>query len=163
MTWMGSTCREMFRGRAWMTQKNCWIDEFHIKVDWLLNLWRNGQSIELPSDLPRLEDRKRLAGTLQVKESLLSTWCPKPKELKTFTKQLNRPQVLFVRNVARIYGFAPPESADDDIVWRDWWANQWPSFTPGEIKTSQTNKPKAPTPVFQTRYLEALTRGALKF
>jgi len=143
-----------------MSKKNCWIDEFHIKVDWLRGLARNNQPFELPSGFPKFEDRQGFAKALGISKSDLANWCPDPKKKpKDPPPPANRPRVHFVRNVARVFGFAPPGGTDDDEVWRNWWAKRWRSFTPSETNRNETS----PASVFEARYREALAKGTLVF
>jgi len=143
-----------------MSKKNCWIDEFHIKVDWLRGLARNNQPFELPSGFPKFEDRQGFAKALGISKSDLANWCPDPKKKpKDPPPPANRPRVHFVRNVARVFGFAPPGGTDDDEVWRNWWAKRWRSFTPSETNRNETS----PASVFEACYREALAKGTLVF
>jgi formylglycine-generating enzyme required for sulfatase activity len=148
-----------------MTRSNFEVHDFHKKVDWLLKLPRGIES-QMPRGFPSFETRKDFARELGVGPNQLSQWCPKPENYQKVEQsgeqpkkadQTNRPPVHFVRNVARVFGFAPPDSIDDDEVWRKWWATCWPSFTP----TETDGKHQAPFSVFERHYLEALKAGEL--
>src|SRR5262249_44792304 len=129
-----------------MTNSNCWIDDFHIKVNWLLNLPSSAEII-LPSDFPR-KTRQILAKELGVTPNDVSNWCPNPNKHTTPSKPANHPKVHFARNIARVFGFAPLDGIDNDDVWQKWWASSWPSFTPSETR----QRTRAPADTFQTQY-----------
>src|SRR5882672_10056448 len=120
-----------------MTNSNLWIHDFHIKVRWLLNL-PGGIVFEMPSGFQKFKNQKDFAKALGVGQNQVSQWCPKPRkhvqpgQPDDPLPPANRPPVHFVRNVARVFGFAPWDGTDDSEVWREWWANRWPSFTPSE-------------------------------
>ena len=142
---------------------NIQIDEFHIKVRWLFALAKRSEAIALPEDFPKFGTWKAFAQALGTTSQHLGNWCPPPhnplRPLKS-GHQADKPPVGIARNMARLFGFAPmPAGVDDDPVWQEWWARQWPSFTP-----SETNKlKKAPTEDFKKRYREALQRHELQF
>ena len=69
------------------------------------------------------------------------------------------PPAYIVRNIARLFGFAPPSGADDTATWSAWWSERWPSFTPRETH----EKTAAPAEAFKAQYRAALAAGTLKF
>jgi hypothetical protein len=147
--------------------KNILIHEGNIKVRWLAYLAVRHKDVAeehslLPVDFPRLERLKDVADALGTTPSAFSNWFPDPtKPDRTKGAELvNRPPSDFARNVAKLFGFAPP--SDDDHVWRDWWANCWPSFMPSENDDTNRNQ-KTSAEDFKKQYREALKNGSLKF
>jgi hypothetical protein len=139
---------------------NIQIDEFHIKVRWLFELATRKKQSGLPHGFPKFSRLKDVVATLGATQQRFGNWCPPVKKDGTPAPQLNKPPAEFARNVARMFGFAPqPDGIDDDEVWRKWWANDWPCFTPSETN----KKTQAPAAEFKERYLAALTAGSLKF
>lgn len=138
------------------------IDEGHIKVRWLLALAQRGEDVAwerelLPAEFPNFKWDKDLAKALGAKQSAFSNWFPdKPHARNT----LYRPPPEIARNLARIFGFAPP--SDDDHVWREWWAKSWPSFMPSEDDNTNRRK-QAPAEAFKAQYREALKNKSLTF
>ena len=143
---------------------NIQIHEFHIKVRWLFALAHSKETAQLPSNFPRFRFWKEFAAALDTTPQHLGNWCPPPRAerrnpLRDRDAPIDRPPVAIARNIARIFGFAPLGGTDDDEVWRKWWENHWPSFTPGETECKTT----APASDFKERYLVALANGTLKF
>jgi hypothetical protein len=143
---------------------NIQIDEGHIKVRWLLALSQRRKDVaweleSLPAEFPNFGRGKDLAEALGAKDSAFSNWFPHPARPHA-RDTLNRPPPEVARNLARIFGFAPP--SDDDHVWNEWWAKSWPSFMPSEDdKTNRKQKGSAED--FKAQYREALKNKSLTF
>jgi hypothetical protein len=139
--------------------KSVLIVEGDVKVRWLLAISKPGNKIaRLPQGFYEFNTQKELAETLWASESEFCNWFPAVKVRETS----DRPRVEFVRNLARIFGFAPP--SDDDAEWSEWWANRWPSFVPSEdSKKNDELRLIARADDFKAQYLEALKNGNIKF
>ena len=126
---------------------------------------------------------KDFAAALGTTSSNLNNWFPPPNSRAKQTPV--NPPAAVVRNIARIFGFAPPGGSDDDEIWRDWWLQRWPSFIAIETSvhkdlteaatTDKENVSKSAAnsgkkvarndaaAAFAERYLEALAAGELQF
>jgi hypothetical protein len=148
-----------------MTAKgNIEVEDGHIKVRWLLSLARGKAGAEdkklLPENFPRFENAEDLAHALGATKSDFSNWFPSPDKGKIIKPPANRPRVEAVRNVARIFGFAP--DPDEDDAWPNWWKAQWASFMPSEDDNTN-HQQSAPAELFLEAYREALANDRLKF
>src|SRR4051812_24324098 len=103
--------------------KCIFVDEGHIKVRWLLALAQRNRTVapeaisSLPDDFPDFERVQDLVAALGVRPTAFSNWFAEPTERQgaKINTQFNRPRVQVARDIARIFGFAPP--SDDDEAW----------------------------------------------
>jgi hypothetical protein len=120
-----------------MAKTNIWIHEGGAKVRWLFALAsrdqdvigpKAGEPIRLPANFPFHPLWKDLAAALGTTSPNLNNWFPDPVKPRAEAPPVINPPAAVVRNIARIFGFAPPGGSDDDKTWRDWWLQRWPSF-----------------------------------
>jgi hypothetical protein len=148
------------------------------KVRWLLRLaQRDGAAVcqlkalcgvsaqefkKLVDRLPTCRTQGQLAAAMG---------CPDGEFSQRFAdkegKQIADPRSEWIRELAKIFGFAPKDGESDEC-WRKSWEKSWTSFMPSEDSDVNHSRVLAKEPMvsieaFQRCYAEALVGGTLEF
>ena len=148
-----------------LTTKTILIEEGHEKVRWLLKLAQRHRDVAegvallkqrhkdvaedvalLPKSFPKIQLQAELADMLGASETEFCNWFPQPNRERKNSESDNRPRIEVLRNVARVFGFAPV--SDDHLAWTEWWESSWSSFLPSE-KMGGGSQPNSSADEFQ--------------